>query len=248
MKILIVEDEELYADQLEMLVEKMEYEPLAILDNSVDVLAFLEQNEVDLILMDVNIQGNYDGIELADMIQKQQPTPVIFITSLKDDMTFKRALRTQPYGFLIKPFSEIQLQREVELCVQKLTLESAKKSEEQQTEEWENDVLFNGYLFVKIKNRLEKIALKNILFLEADGLYCKLQTNDRSYLLRMSMTELSERLPIGVFLQTHRSFLVNTKKITAVDLENSVIKLGDFEVSLSKRNRTKLLQNLDWVS
>lgn len=79
------------------------------------------------ILTDVNIQEEYDGVELSELIQKIRTTPIIFITSLADDMTFNRIKRTQPNGFLLKPFNEILLQRSIELVVDQLS-ESEKET------------------------------------------------------------------------------------------------------------------------
>ncbi len=78
-KILIVEDEELYADRLEMLVEKLEYELIGIVDNSTDALKIIEKTPPDFILMDIHIQGQYDGIELAAQVQQRFDIPIIFI-------------------------------------------------------------------------------------------------------------------------------------------------------------------------
>ncbi|MEL6988282.1 MAG: response regulator [Bacteroidota bacterium] len=119
-KVLIVEDEELYADQLEMLIDKLGYEHLSTVDNSKDALAAIDTVRPDLILMDVNIYGELNGIELSELIHRKFPIPIIFITSLQDDATFQQALATKPVDFLIKPFNKIQLQRSISVCVQKI--------------------------------------------------------------------------------------------------------------------------------
>ncbi len=119
----------------------------------------------DLILMDINIRGSHDGIELADIIHKSNPIPVIFITSLKDDETLNRANQTQPISFLIKPFNQTQLQRIIEITVRKL---SEGKTGNSKNEEWENDFLFQEHFYVKTRQKLEKIAIENVLYLESD--------------------------------------------------------------------------------
>lgn len=251
-KILIVEDEELYADQLEMLVDKLGYEHLATLDNSHDALNCLKDELPDLILMDVHIRGEHDGIELAELIQKDFLIPIIFITSLQDDLTFSRASRTNPINFLVKPFSELQLQRSIELTVKKLSSSSVENSlptEKVKKEEeiWENDFFFKTHFFIKSRQRLEKVATKEVLFLEADGHYCQIHTLQKKFLVRIPMLELSKRLPKDTFLQTHRGFIINMEKVDSVDLKDSVIIIGDKHVPLSKRNRTMVLEKLNWI-
>jgi DNA-binding LytR/AlgR family response regulator len=241
MKILIVEDEELYADKLEMLVEKLEYELVGIVDNSADALAKIRQNPPDLILMDVHIQGQHDGIELADLINREFNIPVIFITSLLDDLTFNRAARAKPIYFLNKPFSDIQLQRSIELTVRQLGTQA------NDTPEWEQDVFSKEHLFIKVRQKLEKVAIKDIVYLEADGRYCQIFTERKKYLVRLSLQECMALLPATDFLQTHRSYLINTEKIQTIDLQDNFIQFDKFQVPLSKRHREVLLKKLNWL-
>ncbi len=248
-KILIVEDEELYADKLEMLVDKLDYEHLGTVDNSKDALALLQKELPDLILMDVHIQGEHDGIELAGLIQNEHLIPIIFITSMQDDLTFKRASRTNPLNFLVKPFNDLQLQRTIELTVKKLSQPKDLEHDfsKKENTDWENDFLFESHFFIKTRQRLEKVAVADVLYLEADGHYCQVHTEDKKYIVRTSMTELAKRLPDDSFLQTHRSFLVNTTKVNSVDLQESVIILGKKQVPMSKRSREIVLKRLDWI-
>lgn len=244
-KILIVEDEELYADQLEMLVDKLDYEHLETVDNSTDALVAIQKCQPDLILMDIHIRGTHDGIELADLIHKTNPIPIIFITSLQDDLTFSRASRTNPVNFLLKPFSQVQLQRTIELTVQKLEQETSSLKEE--NTEWESDFLFQEHFFIKTRQKLEKVAIENVLFLESDGHYTQVHTEQKKFLVRIALSKLVLRLPEELFAQTHRSFFINIKKVQSIDLEESLISLGEKSVPLSKRNREEFLKRLNWI-
>lgn len=248
-QILIVEDELLYADQLEMLIDKMDYDHLATVDNSEDALNAIEQRTPDLILMDVHIQGEHDGIELAGLIQAKQNIPIIFITSLRDDLTFARASRTNPQNFLVKPFNELQLQRTIELTVKQLNKQETNKEEEKvgKEENWDEDFLFQSHFFIKTRQRLIKIATEDLLYLEADGHYCQVHTAEKKFLVRISLTELSERLPKDSFIQTHRSFLVNLNKVDSVDLQDNTLLLGKKHAPLSKRNKEEVLKKLNWI-
>lgn len=242
-KILIVEDEPLYADKLEMLIEKLGYEHIDTVDNSTDALRIIEQTKPDLILMDVHIKGTYDGIELTDLIHKEQPIPVIFITSMMDDLTFNRATRANPINFLNKPFNDFQLQRSIELSIRQLI----SLSKVDATENWEEDIYFEDFFYIKNRHKLDKVAISDVLYLEADGHYCFIHTTEKRHLVRISMIELAKRLKNASFIQTHRSYLVNYKKIQSVDLQDSVLNIGDKQVPVSKRNREVLLKKLDWI-
>ncbi len=244
-KIFIVEDEELYADQLEMLVEKLGYEHLGTVDNSTDALAAMGQGLPDLILMDIHIKGTHDGIELADLIHQQHPVPIIFITSLQDDLTFSRASRTGPINFLLKPFNTTQLQRTIELTVQQLAQQ--KEQNTATTEAWESDFFHEDYFFIKTRQRLDKVKIEDVLYLESDGHHCYVHTEEKKFMVRLSLSELTKRLPSDVFMLTHRSFLVNIKKVESVDLQDSMVIVGGKNVPISKRSKDALLKVLDWI-
>lgn len=253
--ILIVEDEDLYADQLEMLVDQLGYEHAGTVDNSVDAMSRLGESTPDLILMDIHIKGEYDGVELAGLIQQKQAVPIIFITSLKDELTFKRASRVGPVGFLVKPFDQLQLRRTIELTVQKLLNTSAHTEANPATEGglvtpesgWANDFLFHDQFFIKNRQQLEKVAIADVLYLEADGHYCKVHTANRKFLIHQALSELAGRLPLDQFISSHRSYFVNLSKITGVDLQDSILKLGSHEVPMSRRSKEAVLARLDWV-
>ncbi len=240
-KVLIVGDEELYADKLEMQLEKLEYEQLGTVDNSVDALSLIDKQ-----LMDVHIQGDYDGIELAGLIQQKKDIPIIFITSLKDDLTFKRASRTKPLAFLTKPFDELQLQRSIELAVIKLEPGNA-STEKTAEDDKEVEVFTKSYFFVKHRQRLDKVLFEEIYYLEADGRYTQIITSTRKYLIRRPLQELIQRLPSGLFVQTHRSYVLNLSLVSSVDSQESVVYLGEVHVPLSRRNKDEFLSKLEQI-
>ncbi len=246
-KILIVEDQELYAEQLEMLVDKLGYEHIATVDNSTHALSMILKNVPDLILMDIHIQGSHDGIELAEMIHQSHLIPIIFITSLQDDETFQRANKIQAVHFLMKPFNDLQLQRIIEMTVSRLQNEDNNLKQNPPTEEWENDFLFQDHFYIKTRQKLDKVSINDVLFLEADGHHCWIHTSAKKFLVRMPMKELSNRLPKFFFIQTHRSCIVNIQKIQSVNLEESVIVFENTQAPLSKRNKEILLQKLNWI-
>ncbi len=251
-KILIVEDEELYSDQLEMIIEQLGYTHINTVDNSNEAMISIKEDVPDLILMDIHIQGEHDGIELADMIKKEHSIPIIFITSLQDDLTFTRASRTMPVQFLVKPFNNLQIKRSIELSIKqhnqhKQSLTSRDRIEAGEIKGIDEVNALNSHFFIKTRHKLEKVAVDEVLFLEADGHYCKVQTSQKKYLVRIAMTELVKRLPSDFFIKIHRSFIVNIKKIKSVDLQDSVVILEEKHLPLSKRNREVVLKRLDII-
>jgi EAL domain-containing protein (putative c-di-GMP-specific phosphodiesterase class I)/CheY-like chemotaxis protein len=108
-RVLIVEDESLIAHQLKKRIINLGYAVTDIVTNSEDALSSLRSNPADIVLMDIVIKGDTDGIEVADMVQQEFNIPVIFLTAYSDDETLQRAELTRAYGYLVKPVQEQEL-------------------------------------------------------------------------------------------------------------------------------------------
>lgn len=123
-KILIVEDEAIIAHTLKFVLENLGYEVPAIIENGEAVLdAYLFYNP-DLVLMDIQLKGDVDGIVAASIIKKQtNASPVIFLTAYSDDITTNRARITEPYGYILKPFDERALNISIEMALYKHDME-----------------------------------------------------------------------------------------------------------------------------
>ncbi len=116
-KVLIVEDEAIIAADLEMIMESMSFQVVGISDNSDEALDMISTRKPDLILLDINIYGERDGIELAEIIRETTKKPFIFITSYADKKTLDRAKHTLPYGYILKPFNERELKATIEIAL-----------------------------------------------------------------------------------------------------------------------------------
>lgn len=103
MKILIIEDEPLTATFIKQTLNQLGYTMVDIVDNAVACEDILKEKEIDLVLMDINIKGSVDGLQLAQKLNTQQQIKIIFITSYNDSETIKEAALSSPIGYLIKP-------------------------------------------------------------------------------------------------------------------------------------------------
>ena len=111
MNIVIMEDEGIIALFFKEVIEDLNHKVVAVFDNSTALLDFLKSNQVDLIFMDINIRGQLDGIETANIVHDQyQNISIVFLTSYKDSDTIKNAQSVQPLGYLIKPVMESDLE------------------------------------------------------------------------------------------------------------------------------------------
>ena len=118
-KILIVEDELIIAKGLARKLEKLEYVVVGIASSSVSALEKVTETQPDLILMDIVIKGDLDGIETAKIIQEKFNIPVIYVTAYADDETLERAEKTQSYGYILKPFKEREVHAAIKIALNK---------------------------------------------------------------------------------------------------------------------------------
>jgi len=129
-KIMIVEDEIIIAEDIKFALENSGYDVVGMADNEKDVIPTCEDTKPDLILMDIMLGGENDGIYYAGEIRKQYNIPVIFLTAYADDDTIARAKETSPYGYLLKPFEERELYASIETVLYRRKIEEALKKSE----------------------------------------------------------------------------------------------------------------------
>jgi two-component system, response regulator PdtaR len=127
-RILVVEDEAIVAMGIKQKVEDLGHEVVDIAYTGEDAVAIALETEPDLILMDIVLKGNMDGIEAATKIRNQLDIPVIYLTAYSDEEVLERARMTEPYGYIIKPFKKSELNANIEMALYKHS-EDQKKSE-----------------------------------------------------------------------------------------------------------------------
>ena len=244
MNVLIVEDEPNYADTLEMFIDELGYKLAGLADEGQKALKLFRENQPDIVLLDINIQGELSGIDLAHLFQAERPTPVIFITSYDDKETFEKAKRTGPHAYLIKPFDPAQLERSMELA----TLRTFTSDEENVFEQDEQHaILAKEFFFVKERNKLVKLMIEDILWVSVEDKYCILNTVEKKFVIRLSLKELAQKLKAEVFVQTHRSHIVNIKKVDDIDLSEFTISINNQQVPLGKSYKDNLLYRLQML-
>ena len=118
-RILIVEDEAVTSVLLEKTLKELGYEVVGSAFDGAEAINLAREKQPDIILMDIRIQGDMDGIETAKRIYQQYKIPIIYLTAHSDDDTIKRAVDSGPFGYLIKPFKERELYSNIEMVAQK---------------------------------------------------------------------------------------------------------------------------------
>jgi CheY-like chemotaxis protein len=108
-RLLIVEDEAIVARDLQGRLKRLGYQVCAIVASGAGAIEAASQHRPDLVLMDIVLKGEMDGIEAAEVISRDYEIPVVFLTAYADQQTLQRAKLTVPLGYIVKPFTEREL-------------------------------------------------------------------------------------------------------------------------------------------
>ncbi|RXM46561.1 LytTR family DNA-binding domain-containing protein [Flavobacterium sp. YO64] len=229
--VLIIEDTPEQSDALIKVLLENNYTIAGVARNFTDALQVFYEKTVDIIVIDVFLDGKPDGITFAESINiiPNASKPFVFLTSSQDRQIFERAKLTKPFSFLMKPFNELEILYAIEMAVEKFYEQTnVFLSEEQDT------VISNDFLFIKKKNTLKKVALTDILYIEVEERYCNIITEKEKFVILISLTKISDLLDKNKFIKTHRSTIVNSEKIEEIILaDNLIILKGNHKITLS---------------
>ncbi|MDX5347071.1 MAG: LytTR family transcriptional regulator DNA-binding domain-containing protein [Hymenobacteraceae bacterium] len=225
-KILIVEDEIIIAEDIAASIEELGYEVCAI-DTGNDIIGLIKETQPDLILLDIHIKGDRDGIETAAIIKEEFGIPFVFLTAYADKSTIDRAKKTEPHGFIVKPFDEKDLHSTIEIALYKYNKshKDQPKNAAPETEAAITEISPTAdHIFVKEKHRMIKVDLQDVLWVEAYDNYSFIMTGQKKYLVSSTLKDMENKLPSRHFVRIHRSYIVNLNKLDALEESAAIIR------------------------
>jgi len=238
-KILIVEDEAIVGYGMKATLEQRGYHITGIATSKKEALDCINEEEPDLILMDIGIEGPADGISTAKTIRNTySDMPIVFITQFEDGDIFALAKEVLPRNYITKPFTDESLYRAVELAL----LETEHIKGEQ--------VADSRYAFILCDdNKYKKLFVKNILCIEADGSYSYIHyvEDDQHHVFYVSISSnnVARQINNPVIQQVHKSYYINLEKIDYI--QESVAYLKDYKdpVPIGRAYREKLYKQIN---
>jgi len=242
-KILIVEDEMVIAANISLQLSNLGYDVTGIVPRGEEALLHIKQNQPDIVLLDIQLKGVLDGVETALAMQVDYNIPIIYLTANADDDHFNRTKTTNPYAFISKPFKKLDLQRAIELVVNHINCPTDSAS--QATIANEAPFILSDCIFVRHHEKMVKVDIKDILYIEAERNYCRIHSKDKEYLLVMTLKDMDDKLPKKYFIRVHRSFIVNIAQIDEVATSHIVISKK--AIPVSKALKEELLNRLQTI-
>lgn len=240
-KILVVEDEMIIAAKISLQLTSLGYEVDGILPRGEEAILHVKENNVDIILLDINLKGNIDGIETARQIKLQSNIPIIYLTANEDEATFNRAKTTRPAGFISKPFKQLDLQRAIELAICRMG-ELETKNIIENIAIPDVPVILNDRIFVRSREKMLKILIADILYIEADRNYSRIFMQNKEILLSITLKTIEDKLTGRLFVRIHRSYLINLAHLDEV--ANDHVIIAQKVVPLSANLKEHLLERI----
>ena len=245
--ILVVEDENIVARDIQQSLKKLGYEVLGVCATGDDAMDKAEQTKPNLVLMDIMLKGDISGIEAADHIRQKLNIPIIFLTAYADSSTLAKAKVTEPYGYIIKPFKEIDLQTNIEIALYKHERENDLKKERDFLYSLVEAKSTKDTIFVKSNLKLVKINCREIYFIEALKDYVTINTKNNRYIVHATMKDIEKRFPPMEFVRAHRSFIVRIDKISAIDHHFLIMEDIQKQIPVSHTYRDELEKRLNMI-
>ncbi len=243
-KILIVEDEILLATDIAYNLGDNNYDIVGIADTAKKALEILARNkDTDMVLIDIMLKGEFDGIELARFINDKYSIPFLFLTSHADNYIFERAKSVKPHAYLLKPFNKRQVYLAIELALKNFSNKVTENEilAKKQFNTSENHVLsIKESLFLKKNNHFERVHLQEILFLKADSNYCTIYTKTDHFIYSVGLNKIEEQLPVTAFMRVHRSYVVNINSVSG--FEGNMLYILDNKIPVSKSRKEEVFK------
>lgn len=208
-----IEDEPLALKKISEYIGQIEYlNLLEGFNNAVDAIGFLKKNSVDLIFLDIRMK-KLSGIEFLEALQTK---PKVIITSAYDEFALK-GYELDVADYLLKPFSFDRFIKSVDKVYNQLDVKVNNNS--------------TDYIFVKTESRIEKIEIKDILYIQGMKDYLQIHTTDRKIMTLQTFRNILEILPPTDFIRVHNSYIVSISKIETI--ERNRIRIGKELIPIS---------------
>ena len=229
-KIGVVEDEMVIADTICLNLRKLGYNTSTPSPNYHRAIKMMEEEKPDLMLIDINLGGEKDGVDLALYVREHYPIPLIFLTANSDVATLERAKSATPDGYIVKPYKKSDLFAAIEIAISNRSKPTPK------AESADYMMVKDGYDFIKV-------FLAEILYILSDQNYAVLHLkNGKKLMVRSTIGEMLDKLPADQFMRVNRGSIVRLAQVSKIQTDK--VNVGDVSFSIGKLQREELLTRL----
>ncbi|WKV11241.1 LytTR family DNA-binding domain-containing protein [Marivirga harenae] len=231
LKVLIVEDEHLAAEGLKSYVAEIAFlELVASCENALEANKLLSEQSIDLIFLDIQMP-KITGIEFLKSLSK--PPMVIFTTAYPNYAL--QGYELDVIDYLVKPYPFDRFLKAVNKAKDRFVLENSNNQESAK------DRALDCF-FVKSDQKLEKVVIKEICYVEAMENYVIIHTDSQKIISLMTMKSMEEKLPPAQFIRSHKSYIVNISKVESI--EGNCLNVKSKQLPISRQNKSEVLNRI----
>jgi DNA-binding LytR/AlgR family response regulator len=229
LKCIIIDDEPIARKVLREFVEEIDYLELAgQAESPLKAIALLNDNEIDIIFLDINMP-KLNGI---DFLKSSKTHANIIMTTAYAEHAVE-AYGLDVLDYLVKP---IAFDRFLKACNKAKEIQELKKITRVQPNK------INDHFFIKCDSQIEKVFYNDLVYAEAMLNYVMLYTNSGKMMVYVTIKNLEEQLPAGIFIKVHKSFIVNINKIKSI--EGNILNIGNQKITISQSLREKVISEI----
>lgn len=245
-KILIIEDDLIFALELEMLLEELGYYVIGKVDKGLSALKLIQKEIPDLILMDIELKGPMSGLDIAQKI-KHLMIPILFITSRLDEPSYRKAQESNMIGYLTKPIGKYSLRSSILMAIS--NAHNLLKDKDAKNELKTNEhIITKNCFFFKEQDTYRKVLSRDIAYVKSQRNYCDIfSISGQTFVARIPIGKLEQMLPAH-FMAVHRQYIVNLHLVESFSAKKEIIQIGTTDIPVSKSNKKLLMQRLNIIS
>jgi len=227
LKVLLLDDDKLHGQILYEKMISLNYQNVEIANTYKQAHEYILENQVDLYLLDFYLDKGRTGLELVNSCLPNNKEPIIFFSSFYDDTVLDQIKSLNLVGFLPKTASLFDIQKSIELLVEKSIEEQVGSS-------------FSEFLLVKKGKDLIRITIDDFEYIEVDGKYLIIYIGSEKFLIRSTLSDLVKRLPNN-FLRIHQSFVINLKLLDKINLVDNLAYVKGATLPISRNYKKTLI-------
>lgn len=238
LKIGIVEDELVIARTILSTLDELGYSHSGPAISYTEAIEMLNNDKPDLLLLDIQLSGKKDGIDVAQKLNELYHIPFIFLTANSDAETIDRAKKVKPHAYIVKPFSKDELFATIEIAFSNFT-GNRTETKPEETASWHT----KDYMFVKDGYIFRKIFFNEILYFESDANYVTIHLqSQKKVMIRSTLNDFTSQVDPKIFIRVHRSYSVNSNKIE--DIFPTEVAVQGIKIPIGKSYREQLFKIL----
>jgi len=218
--VFIVEDNALNRITLETILEDHNYNIVGSYANAEEAWEVLKNTNVNVVLIDINLAGDKDGIWLGSKIRKYNNTAFVYLTAYGDNETIHKVKKTNPNGYLMKPYNEPTLLTTIDIAISNFS----------------NYKEISASIYIKDSSIRVKLNLDDIYYIQSDGNYLHIFLEHKTHLVRARLVDFLKQLPDTIFVQVHQRYAINKSKVDLIG--NGFVVIDKEEIPVSKRYKT----------